>query len=376
MPHLMLVAQPPPPLHGSNLMAEMALQALRHKGYSVDLVKREFSLILEEVGRFRLIKLWRYQRFLVSLITRSRKHRPELCIYFMAPNPPAVLADAFALRVLQKQGIPCVCYMHGLGFRTYDVHGSWWGRRIVRRALSESSGAIVVCEPLKIDLAHVMDSRRVVKVPNGLPDTPIRRHREETGKFNVLFLSNLLPSKGAHDLIRAVALLRGKTDAINVWVAGAVKDRQYAEELSELCKSLNLGDIVRFLGPVEGGDKDRLFAAADLFVLPTRNDTFGLVVLEALRAGLPVITTHQGSLPEMVRHGENGYLIDPDNVSELAEKLLTLLANEPLRLSMGRKGREIYESAYTYEKYADRLDAAVRQFLALAERGGQSQEGA
>lgn len=372
---IMIVAQLPPPVHGSNVMARLAYDALNQKGYSVTLVSRAFSSTLDEVGRFRLSKPFRLIVLMRRLTRRAREERPDLCLYYLAAKPPAVWADALALRVAQLRGIPCVCYLHGQGLRRYDAEGGWWGRRLVRTALRSCVGAIVLGEALKDDVDFAIDRSRLIVVPNALPNdslpTPPPR---TTPEKRVLFLSNLIPFKGAHELVRAMAMIRSRAGPFIVKIAGAPKDLRYAHELSRLIRDLRLEGVVELCGAVYGEDKARLFAEADLFVLPTRNDTFALVVLEAMRAGVPVIATRQGALPELVRDGVNGYLIDPDNIAELADRIFTLLSNESLRASMGRKGRETYEAGYTYEKYADRLDAAVQHFLALAKRAEKSRE--
>jgi glycosyltransferase involved in cell wall biosynthesis len=98
--------------------------------------------------------------------------------------------------------------------------------------------------------------------------------------------------------------------------------------------------FVEITGPRYGEEKYGELRKADLFVFPTYNDAFPLVTLEAMQFALPVISTNEGGVPDIVNDGETGFLVERQNVEQLAEKIALLLQNKELRQMMGQKGYE------------------------------------
>jgi glycosyltransferase involved in cell wall biosynthesis len=132
-------------------------------------------------------------------------------------------------------------------------------------------------------------------------------------------------------------------------------------------QALGLGDRVALLGPVYGEAKTRLFAGADLFVLPTyhSHEALPLVVIEAMMHGLAVITTRVGGLSGIIADRTSGELIDPTNVAQLASALERLLTDADLRARYGRAARQKYEADLTAQRFEERLREVLLQ---IAER--------
>jgi glycosyltransferase involved in cell wall biosynthesis len=154
-----------------------------------------------------------------------------------------------------------------------------------------------------------------------------------------LFVGSIIPRKGLHLLLEACALLHQQGDKNYSLVI--VGDGVQKPELEKFCQERNLNDCVRWVGRV---DYDRLgayFRQADVFVLPTLEDTWALVVLEAMVIGKPVICSRQAGAAELVIEGENGYCFDPDDVKRLAEILNQFIADPQLVRSMGQRSQEI-----------------------------------
>ena len=118
------------------------------------------------------------------------------------------------------------------------------------------------------------------------------------------------------------------------------------------------------LPAVYGKEKDKLFASSDIFIFPSyfKYEVFGTVNIEAMRWGLPVITSNEGAISEIVEDGVQGFIVDPKNHFEIAEKILILIDNPTLRRQMGLKGREKYELEYTLEAYTKNLCNAITFF--------------
>jgi glycosyltransferase involved in cell wall biosynthesis len=172
---------------------------------------------------------------------------------------------------------------------------------------------------------------------------------------NVLFLSRLHPKKGLEILLDAVERLSRRTRRMRLVVAGD-GDAAYVQNLKDRTARCGLDEVVTFTGFVEGAEKERLLQAADLFVLPSYDENFGIAVGEALSVGLPVVVSEHVALAEDVRRAGAG-LVVPCDVEHLSRALATLIGDPDLRHRMGEAGRRLARSRFSWPLTARRLAA-------------------
>jgi glycogen(starch) synthase len=198
----------------------------------------------------------------------------------------------------------------------------------------------------------------------GVEDLPVGcEHTGPKGKtVEVLFVGRLEFRKGVDVLLEAIAALAQEFPDVHFTLAG--KDT-INTELGESYRAAfgrrvrdepELESRVRFAGPVSEEELDALYGAADIFCAPSRYESFGLVLVEAMRYGVPVIGCRAGGMPEIVEHGGNGLLADPGDVESLAECLRMLIGDAALREKLGAQARRTYEERFT-------LDLAVENTI-------------
>lgn len=196
------------------------------------------------------------------------------------------------------------------------------------------------------------------------------RCREElAGRFGIapgeriiLFVSMNFEIKGLDVLIKALASLAGQpaAPAFRLLIAGKGNVRKYRE----LASSLGIGGRVIFTGVIPGADLPSVYTAADLYAMLSRFDTFGMVVLEAMAASLPVLVSDRVGAKDLVRNGINGFVIPADaGPEEIARKLASLLREE-VRERMGRAARETARD-HTWDTAAARVAAIYEELLRL-----------
>ena len=166
--------------------------------------------------------------------------------------------------------------------------------------------------------------------------------------------------KGHTQVIQALALVQQQIAPLHYYVVG---EGELKVELQQLCQKLGVATSVHFLGQVDELTLKMLYQHADLFVMPSRGEGFGLVFLEAMAWGTPVIAGNQDAAVEVVQHGETGLLVDPDNVSELAQSILRLIRNEDLRKKMGEAGRQLATAKFSYAHFCNTLLAHLQEAL-------------
>lgn len=201
----------------------------------------------------------------------------------------------------------------------------------------------------------------------GADGRAIREQYAPGGGPLLLTVARLLPRKGHDRVLDALVVLRRELPDVRYLIVGAGMTEP---ALREQVRSLGLEDRVVFVGGVPHGEIPAYFAAADLFVHPNRQlangdvEGFGIVFLEAGAAGIPVLGGNSGGTPDAIRHGETGYLVDPNNVDEIAGRIRELLQDPVLRRRMGERGRE-WAAQFTWEAAARQVwemsVAAVRK---------------
>lgn len=183
-------------------------------------------------------------------------------------------------------------------------------------------------------------------------------------------VSRLYRWKGQAELIRALAMLKSRGVEFRLLVVGEDDPRatpgsgSFTEELKSLSRSLGLADRVTFTG--FRSDIPRIMAAADVYAMPSFEEPFGVVFLEAMAMRRPVVALDSGGVPEFVEHGRSGLLSVPGDIPQLSENLLTLIRDEGLRRRMGDHGRMQVEGPYHARRLAREVERVYEHVVAAA----------
>jgi glycosyltransferase involved in cell wall biosynthesis len=178
-------------------------------------------------------------------------------------------------------------------------------------------------------------------------------------------VSRLFPQKGLRELLRAVALVRERVPNVHLMVVGAdyaaITQGTFTQELKDLARDLGIHDRVVFTG--ERSDIPRIMAACDLFTMPSFEEPFGLVYLEAMAMQRPVVAVDNGGTPEVVEHGRAGLLSRYQDVEAFAANVVTLLGDRDLRTRMGAYGRTRVLEYFNAKRMASDAGAAYEAVL-------------
>ncbi|MBJ6363827.1 glycosyltransferase family 4 protein [Paenibacillus sp. GCM10012307] len=187
----------------------------------------------------------------------------------------------------------------------------------------------------------------------------LRSKREWQGRSVVLFMGRLIPLKGVHHLLHIMPELVKRHPRILLVIVGSAfygshRSTAYTRRLHRLGRKWK--DHVRFVPYVPYPQVPDWFLASDIAVVPSgKREAFGLVNVEAMSCGLPVVATRSGGIKEIIEDGGTGFLVDPAHVqADLKQRLLTLLEDEVLRISMGMRSRERVEQMFTWRYTGER----------------------
>lgn len=370
---VLLIAKDFPPLLGGGPALNAALSRILHDlGYELR--------VLTWTPAEGKIDNWPFR---VERLPRASYHSP--CPADRIPHvlaefrPDAVLVSPTSkymqpvFRALRKAGAPFAIYCHFL--RLKHTRRAAWNRYLARRRYGYENAKLVVAvsEYLTGELAKMGVPKEKLRVVNpGIDaawfcqDEELRaRTRRELGvesKTVLLTVGRVIEGKGHERVIRALPdLARAHPELVYLIVGGGPIE----EKLKALCQELGVSERVLFAGP--HADPRPFYAASDVFVFMSDNpgkwlDTFGLTLVEAGAFGLPVVAASKGGPPEIVKHGETGFLVDPANAQELTAALLRLLDEKPLRERMGAKAREWVLSRFTLRHSSHQVAAVLEEF--------------
>ena len=183
--------------------------------------------------------------------------------------------------------------------------------------------------------------------------------------FVLASVSRLFSWKGQRELLRAFALVQNQLSNVRLLIVGAdaqeVEGTSFSAELKTLARTLGVEQNVIFTGP--RSDVPRVMAACDLFTMPSFEEPFGLVFLEAMAMKKPVIALDNGGTPEVVEHGRSGLLSAPQDIPALAANIVSLLQDAPRRTQMGEYGRTQVLTRFTAQRMATDAAAAYERLL-------------
>lgn len=344
--------------------------SLGRLGYAVDLVAgydhvRDASLILPDATYVRCYPMAE-QRFLgisipsafyrsiSSLAWEAKKENMPVLVHDNGIWSPSNFAAAIASH---RAGTPYVLSPRGmlepwaLAFKSKKKNLAWvlYQRRIVR-----SSAALVATSDQERDsIKNVVPDLPVAVIPNGVNwpvQLPYRSVPRSGRKAFLLFMSRVHPKKNLLGLVRAwrQVCCAPSRDHWTLRIAGH-DELGHTQEARDYVHSLQLDSRVEFLGPIDEDKKDAVFASADLFVLPSFSENFGVVVAEALAYGLPVVATRGTPWAQLAERG-CGWWVEPtpEALAVALSEAIDLTATD--RYAMGLRGREYVRTAFSWDE--------------------------
>lgn len=265
--------------------------------------------------------------------------------------------------------IPIITTLHGTDITLVGSDPSY--KIVVDFSINQSDGVTAVSEYLKDETCRRFDIRKDIRViPNFIDlerfkksnKSHYRRAICSDEEKVVVHVSNFREVKRVPEVVSVFGRIRKGGVSAKLLLVGDGPDRQKAERR---CRDLGIYNDVRFLGKQE--NVEDILSIADLFLIPSGSETFGLAALEAMSCGVPVISSNIGGLPEVNIHGETGYLCDLDDVECMATYALNILTDDKLHGELSanaRKRAELFEMnkiISIYERYYEEIIESIRK---------------
>lgn len=316
---------------------EVLAVVLKGSPYVADLQRMDIRLVITSWPR----KPWPLSWFQSGII---KKHAKEF---------GAEIAIAFASKGLAPT-------LRGLKGDIPVLTRSGETRRRTMSRLLHADGVIVTSDEMgEVARDMGMPRDRVFLLPNFLDSTPIPPAPKARTPQVIGSLGRLVPRKGFEDLLKACAILHTTSAPVQLILGGDGPERHALEELAT-----KLGVDVNFSGWIPSSGKYNFFEGIDVFVCPSRTEPFGYIYLEAMCAGVPIVTTDTVGARFIFTRGEDAYVVDQDDIRGLAEKTRQLLSDMDERRSLARSAQKKYLNRFHIDTASHRLDEILHSAVA------------
>lgn len=358
-PKIVFLGKLPPPYIGPAVATGILLKSKLTEKYQLFHLDTSDHRDINTLGAFDLKNLvlpfWQYLKLKYMII----RYWPQAVYIPSAQTTVAFIRDIPFILIAKFFRKKVICHLRGGNFKNWYQGASKVTRWLVRRIQRLVDAQIVLGECLVDMYTGLMPREKIFVVPNG-GDFPVAEREEKKSgngqKLKVLYLANFVRSKGVLETLHAVPEVFNKFHNIEFIFAGSWFDMETKKEFASfLVEHSELP--VKVMDPMTGAEKFSLLASTDIFVFPTyyENEGHPWVIIEAMAAGLPIISTDHGAICETVSDGVNGFIIKKKNPDQITEKILILASNNEIRERMGNNSRKIYENKFTEEKMINKL---------------------
>ena len=356
---LLFIVQLPPPVHGVSMMNNYTVHSkLINSHYECHTLPLSFNDSIKDIGNVSFNKLIKFAQFYFKLARILLFLKPDLVYFTITPTGFSFYRDAFIVLLVKLTKGKIVLHLHGKGIQKETNKSKV--KRYIYNNIFHNTHVIHLSKSLKTDLTNLEPSFKSYILPNGIledsaDDVPFQVNKNQEHPPKLLFLSNLAENKGVYTLLDAAKILKDRGVGFSLNYVGKETQAISVKDLTSKIKQYGLEGHVQYLGPKYDNEKKALLNSSDIFAFPTYNDCFPLAILEAMQAGMPVVSTVEGAIPDMIVDGEDGFIINHNEPHTLADKLQELITDPIKRTRFGVQAKNRFQQNFTLTQYEANL---------------------
>ncbi len=364
-----------PTFGGSGVLATELGKALATKGHAVHFITYQQPVRLSgfysnifyhevRIPHYPLFDFPPYETTLASTMVDVvlNNDLDLLHVHYAIPHASAAY---MAKQILKKKGkdIPVITTLHGTDITLVGKDKTF--EPVVAFSINESDAITAVSKNLRDETYHFFQIEKEIEVIYNFVDIErfskkpldaFRKTLAPNGEKILVHASNFRKVKRVNDVIHVFENIQKEIPS-KLLMVGDGPDRPGAEEL---CRELNLCDNIRFLGKQQ--EMEEILAIADMFVLPSESESFGLSALEAMAAGVPVISTNAGGLPEINIEGKTGFMANVGDVAEMSKQAIALLKDEK-QLSIFKQNAKEQAAKFSINRIVPLYEKLYERFV-------------
>lgn len=364
MKKILVVGQTPPPYGGQANMIKYMLDG-KYEQIKMFHVRMSFTKAFTERGKFALHKVTHLFAVIWNIWVARFKYGTDRMYYPLSCAPKvAVLRDAIILGTTRFLFKKVVYHFHAAGISEELPKYNKLLRFFVYGIESKPNMTITSSEYNPKD-GEYLKSKDVRIMPLGIPDDNVTKKRTSFGSkpyLTLMHMGLLNGSKGEGYVLEAVRELNERGYDVHFILTGQFESDEYKKDFYDRVKRYSLSDKFDYRGVVTGEAKKRAFLDSDIFCFPSyfHSESFGVVLLEGMMYQMPVIASRRRGLISVVEEGQNGYLVDVHNSSQIADAVEVLYKDRQLLEKMAKRGREIFEEKYVLSQYISNIENILK----------------
>lgn len=370
-PKVLFIMHMPPPIHGAAMVGKYIHDSkIVKESFKCRFENMMLAKNLEDIGKGGIKKIFILLFQLKRFKNAIKEFLPDLV--YITPNAAGgafykdFVVVQYIKRCLKKYSPNAQIVVHYHNKGVISRQGKFLDN-ILYKKFFKGLKVILLANILYEDVKKYVAKEDVLICPNGIPESlqeePVAERHNAPPK--ILFLSNLIVSKGVIVLLDALKILKNRSVRFTCDFVGGETDELNAVRFAEEVKSRGLEGNAFYAGRKYGSEKTPYFENADVFAFPTfyHNEAFPLVNIEAMEFKLPIVSTNEGGIPDMVVNGENGLICERNNAESLASALEKLLLNKNMRIQYGENGYKKFKSEFTLQSFEKQIVEILNQIL-------------
>jgi glycosyltransferase involved in cell wall biosynthesis len=357
---VVILGKLPPPYMGPAIATEIILNSRLKERFDLVHFDTKLNREISGIGKLHPQKFYelpvQYLKFFKVMI----KEMPSLVLVPISQSSWGFFKDGIFILICKLFGRKLIIHLRGSNIKNWLAGAGWFINIYFRLCMKISNAVIVLGQKLRYLFADYFRDDKIFVVPNGgnydiQPGEKQNPTEDNEKKVRLLYLGNLQYSKGIKDILGALVCLDNETiSKVTLNVVGAFRAPE--DKIEIIREIINFDLPVNLFPPAGKALKMELLSKADIFVFPPREpEGHPWVIIEAMAAGLPIISTDQGAITESVLDGVNGFIAAPNNPEQIAEKITMLVNDEEMRRRMGKESRRFYEENFTEDIMVERL---------------------
>lgn len=360
-PKIVLLGKLPPPAFGPAIATQILLNSGLKERFQIIHVSTKLNEDLHSFNKFSIIKPFKLLGIYWNLIWSILRHDPRLVIIPISQTTSGFFKDSPFILISWLLGTRVLLQLRGSDFLNWINRSPLWIRIWAKVHLKMTSGMVVLGNNLRYLFKDYYSDDRIFSVPNG-GDYSLPERINIKSTVQVLYLANFLPQKGFKEILLALVELKHLHDQFRLAAVGNWDSEEYKAICHELVKAHNLP--VDFYPPKVGEEKMQAFADADVFIFtPKAPEGHPWVLVEALASGLPIISTDQGAIVESVIHGENGFIVKPEEPKSISAALERVIIETELLQRMAGASWKHYHQHFTEQVMVENYTRVINTLI-------------
>jgi len=365
-----MVGPVPPPYGGIAAVMESILQSRLSKEYHFDVFNKSDLFVPQISGAFErnYLRIKRWVTFFLMLV------REDYAFVHFQGSVWVFNGVVFFMLLARLAGSRILLHLHGTNWKWFYEEASLLKRFVTRLGLRLPEKIIVLYDEWSEKIKKLDPSADVVVIPNWISTAPLpaglgsgdvmKLLQITPDDFVVVSVGNVGWRKGTFDILRAVPMVATSVDRVRFVFAGNEEFPGQWMQIMEQVQGNNVEQWVRFPGELSREVVISLLRIAHVFVLPSHSEGMPIAVIEAMKAGLPIVVTPVGAIPQMVQHEISALMIPPDSPEAIASAVIRLSVNEELRKKLGRAAQTAFWDKFATPTGIEELERVYSELTA------------